>query len=359
MMPAKNTGRGGPSGEVGPGAQQPGYGSTKIPEKEFPIQADGTRDYLQVDPPVPGQNWACMSFISPEDMVQKRNLYYFNQFLYAEVNKSLKDQAVHMAKEVNVLLCQTFETKIEKLKKSVNETDNLVAEHLDKAYKDLQIEEDEFAGRCMHLYKVDYDEIHDKYSMYKTQNATEMDKKFDQENDFKTSIRGFKVRGVFNERKQADLKAKDFRELGEPVHVFVAPVGYWCPWDPDPDAIQDSDYMLPALNELMGKYHENVREKNKFFEERKHDLVEDANMSNRERIKARLRQRMMEKRQAKLEQEMKQSRLDKEMNENKTNDLTEEQRDALIQELLAQEEKRTNGKKNQNGNKNNKNRRKR
>lgn len=284
----------------------------KAQEPKFDTLPDGSMDYLRVDPPVPGQNWACMSFISPEDMIQKRNLYYFNNFLYSEINKTLKDQAVHMAKEVNALIRKTFEAKIEKLEKSLNENDSLVAKQLKSVNEDMQIEEEEFAGRCMHLYKMDYDELHDKYQMYASQNATEMDKKFDQENDYKTSIRGFKFRGAYNQRKEADLKAKELRDMGEPVHVFVAPVGYWCPWDPNPDAIQNSEYMVPALNDLMGKYHENVKQKNQFFEERKQELVEDANKSNRERTKDRLRQKLMDRRQAKMEAEMKQSRRDAE-----------------------------------------------
>lgn len=287
----------------------------KIPEQKFETLPDGSRDYLRVDPPVPGQNWACMSFISPEDMIQKRNLYYFNQFLYMEINKTLKDQAIHMAKEVNALLRKTFEAKIEKLEKSVNENDAIFAKHLKGVQEDMQIEEEEFAGRCMHLYTMDYDELHDKYQMYTSQNATEMDKKFDQENDYRTSIRGFKFRGAYNQRKEADLKAKELRDMGEPVHVFVAPVGYWCPWDPNPDAIQNSEYMVPALNDLMGKYHDNVKQKNKFFEERKQELVDDANKSNRERTKDRLRQKLMDKRQAKMEYEMRQSQHEAESKE--------------------------------------------
>lgn len=270
-----------------------------IPEPHVETLPDGKVDYLRVDPPVPGQNWACVSFISPEDMIQKRNLYYFNNFLHVEINKTLKDQAIHIAKEVNALLRKTFENKVARLEQSVNETDIELSKQLKSMASDMQIEEEEFAGRCMHLYTMDYDEIHDKYQMYCVQNATEMDKKFDQENEYKTSIRGFKLRGVYNQRKEANLKAKELRDMGEPVHVFVAPVGYWCPWDPSPDAIQDSEYMVPALNELMGKYHENVKEKNKFFQERKQELVADANKSNRERIKDNLRKKLMLKRQAK------------------------------------------------------------
>src|SRR3990172_11653813 len=101
--------------------------SVKIPEREIPVGPDGKKNYLQVDPPIPGQNWVCMSFVSPDDMIQKRNLYYFNQFAYRDINKTLKDQAVHMAKEINSVLRSSLEKRIERLKSSKNQEELLVA----------------------------------------------------------------------------------------------------------------------------------------------------------------------------------------------------------------------------------------
>lgn len=33
------------------------------------------RDYLEVDDPLPGQNYVCMSFVSPEEVIADRNLF--------------------------------------------------------------------------------------------------------------------------------------------------------------------------------------------------------------------------------------------------------------------------------------------
>lgn len=286
-----------------------------IPEKtDFPTLPNGTKNYLQIDPPIAGQNWVCMSFISPEDMIEKRNMYYFNQFLYREINKTLKDQTVHMAKEVNLKLQSTFAKKLDKLKKSVNETDKLVYGHLEEICKQMQLDEDEFSNKCMHLYKIDYPEIQDKFTMFKVQNATEIDKQFDEQNKSTCSVRGFKVRGVYNERKEAEERCKLVREMAEPIDVFVAPVGYWCPWDPAPDAIQDSEYMVEDLNKLMGKYHEGVRQKNQFFAERKQEMVNNADRSNKERIRERLRKKAVEKEQLKRNDELKNARINAAIN---------------------------------------------
>ena len=44
-------------------------------------------DYLTVDTPLPGQNYACMSFVSPENILADKNVYYIQSFLKSFVNK--------------------------------------------------------------------------------------------------------------------------------------------------------------------------------------------------------------------------------------------------------------------------------
>lgn len=90
----------------------------------------------------------------------------------------------------------------------------------------------------------------------------------------------------------------------EPLGVFVAPVGQWLPWDPDPDAIQDSDYMLPQLNELMKKYHDNVRDKNKHFEERKREMLDNANLTNAEKKRKQLMKKLADRKKAQIDREL-------------------------------------------------------
>ena len=122
-----------------------------------------------------------------------------------------------MAKEVNYVLRKAFESKIEKYRSSVNESDKMLAMQIDEIYKGIQLDEDEFASKCMHLYTIDQEEIDDKFSMYRIQNAVELDKQFDEENNFKTSVRGLKVRGIFNERKEAEDRCKILREELSPL----------------------------------------------------------------------------------------------------------------------------------------------
>lgn len=276
----------------------------KDSDEEFPVMENGKRDYLKQDPPLYGQTWVCLSFVSPEDMIAKKELMYMNEFLVRDINQTLKDEATHMVKDLTSLFTKQVEAVVDRQKASVNENDRAVGKLLEECFKKCLVDEANFANRCLHLYAIDSDEIHDKFKIFKVQNRDELDKKFDKDNNYRTSVRGLKIRGVFNDRRDADERAKLMREH-EKLSVFVAPVGHWLPWDPDPDAIQDSDYMLPQLNELMKKYHDNVRDKNKHFEERKREMIENANLTNAEKKRKQLMKKLENRKKAEVERELK------------------------------------------------------
>ena len=46
-------------------------------------------DFLEVDRPVPGQNYACLSFISPENVLKEKELYLFHKFMLGREQKLL------------------------------------------------------------------------------------------------------------------------------------------------------------------------------------------------------------------------------------------------------------------------------
>jgi hypothetical protein len=97
---------------------------------------------------------------------------------------------------------------------------------------------------------------------------TKLEEEFHAQNDFHTSIRGVKVRGVYGNPKEAELKAKKLQSKDKYHNIFMADVGKWTPWDPQPHEVQDQEYSNDQLNTLMKKYKENEDSREKFFEER-------------------------------------------------------------------------------------------
>jgi hypothetical protein len=51
-------------------------------------------------------------------------------------------------------------------------------------------------------------------------------------------------------------------------NIFMAEVGKWTPWDPNPNEVKDQEYNNDQLNTLMKKYHENEDSREQFFEQR-------------------------------------------------------------------------------------------
>lgn len=169
-------------------------------------------DYLEVDDPIPGQSFVCLSFVSPEDLIESKEAFKVAKFL----------QSVCKDKDID------FKRTLEQ-------------------YKDFT---------------------------YKFQD--DLQKDFDEQNNFKTNVRGIKVRGVYQTKEEATRRAKKLQTLDSDFSVFVGQVGYWLPWDPCADKIEDEVFMNSQLNDMMEKYKENNINKDLFYEEQKREKVKAA-----------------------------------------------------------------------------------
>ena len=174
--------------------------------------ADEKIDYLEVDDPIPGQNFVCLSFISPESLIQEKEGFKVAKFLQSYC----KDK-------------------------------NLTFEKVYEEYKDF-------------TYKF----------------SDNLQKDFDEQNKFQTNVRGLKVRGVYESKEAAEKRAKKLQSIDSDFHVFVGQVGYWLPWDPQADKIEDESFINSQLNDMMEKYKENNINKDIFYEEEKRDKVKAA-----------------------------------------------------------------------------------
>ena len=169
-------------------------------------------DFLNCDTQIPGQNYCCLSFLSPEKILKDKNIFFLTEFM-----------------------------------------------------KDYCSNND-----------LNYKEVDDKYKDFLYTNQEKLQKQFDEQNEFRSSIRGLKVRGVYDTRQEAEHRAKILHRMDQDHHVFVGSIGQWLPWDPNPDKIANQEYINDELNNMMGEYKKNQMYKDQFFEERKKEQVEDA-----------------------------------------------------------------------------------
>jgi len=173
---------------------------------------DENTDYLDIDSPVNGQNYCCLSFVSPEDIIEDRHSFNVSKFLQS--------------------VCKS---------------------------NDMQ-----------------FDKVMQQYKDFTYKHEESLQKEYDERNNFKTSVRGIKVRGVYQSRQEAELRASKLHKTDQNFHVFVGQVGYWLPWNPNPDKIEDEHFTDTQLNELMQKYKENNVNKDIFYEEQKRDKIKAA-----------------------------------------------------------------------------------
>lgn len=205
------------------------------------------RDFLEQDPEIRYQKYACVSFVSPEDTLANKEVYAFKKFL------------THFSTEMNDL----FENLSKKF-----ENDNDIVDML-KNIKD------------RHDYLFDNDAIQQEYQLFRSLKDSDIDKEFLEKNDFRTCVRGIKIRGVYESLLDAQNRAKKIRSFDDKFDIYICEVGCWCPWSPNSTEIEDQEYSETQLNTLMKKYKENMTKKDEFYKERFQDMLN----RNKEEIK--------------------------------------------------------------------------
>lgn len=178
-----------------------------------------TEDFLDQDDQIRGQNYVCLSFISPENIIKNKNLFFMSKFL----------------------------KNIVKNKELLNE------EFIDK--------------------------IDSKYSDFMFTNKETFEQEFFKKNNFNTTVRGIKVRGVYDTLKEAQVRAKILQRKDKNFSVFVGQVGYWLPWDPTPDSLNNQEYFETELNELVKKYKENQENKQIHFRNNINNIKEESKIN--------------------------------------------------------------------------------
>lgn len=201
------------------------------------------QDYLEVDKPIPGQNFVCLSFVSPEKTLKQRELFLFNKFMNQR--------------------CGEWELKIDEIiKDASDELKNKIGTEL----KEVLVKE----------MKYTYSEFDSKFEDFKYKYNDDLNKAFSRIAGQQTSVRGVKVRGVYDSVQEAERKAKELQRLDSSFHVFVGQVGYWLPWDPQADHVEDEEYLEEELNNLMKEYKKNEVSRDIFYEEQKREKLKDS-----------------------------------------------------------------------------------
>ena len=137
--------------------------------------------------------------------------------------------------------------------------------------------------RERYAYIFNHDAMQEEYRSFVEMNEAVIDDAFKEIVGFRTSVRGLKIRGVYDSLDEARARAKKIRDFDTNFHVFVAQVGCWCPWSPNPEDIENCEYAEQQLNTLMKDYKNNGEQRNAFYADRKNHLVEKASQFQKQK----------------------------------------------------------------------------
>lgn len=200
-----------------------------------------SKDYLDEDEPLRNQNYVCISFLNPEDVLKNKENYYFSKFL----------------KKFSQDMSELFE--------------NLQNKYLEEKDIISNIKEN-------HNYIFNENELEDHFKFFKNTNSENIEKEFHNKNNFATSIRGIKVRGVYDTIEQAKSRCEILKKKDTYFNIYVAQVGCWLPYESHiASNVENEEYNESQLNTLMKQYKENKDNKDMVFDTRRTDAIKNSN----------------------------------------------------------------------------------
>lgn len=267
-------------------------------------------DLCDEDTPLAGQKFACMSFVSPEKILKKRETFLFDQFV------KQWDFTKSMSKYFDFLnfLAYKYSLKIDDISADFNE---FVKEEGTKL-RESSVEDD---------FKTFLDKQEDS-----------LNETFNREHAFQTSVRGLKIRGVYNTQEEAEMRCKKLRELDPNHDIYVGPVGMWIPWDPDAYKTGRVEFMEEELNQLHKEKVKNEERAKQEFENRIKETKKKAIQENIEKA-----QKSGNVLTQTMDEEGNLVGVREKINFDEREEANDADRDALLKDAVAREVENANG----------------
>jgi hypothetical protein len=232
-------------------------------------------DFLTEDPEISSQKIVLLSFLSPEKVLANKDVFFFTEFIN-DYNLQWKTSKIEawMAEQV-----QAINTKLETIAGSLEKAEQKVAAkevrenlmHADRIVEDFQ----EYVRK--NTKEIKTTTIQQDYEDFMYKNQQKLEDEFHKKNDYHTTIRGIKVRGVYSTDAEAQARAKKLHKSDPNFNIYMGAVGKWMAWDPEPSRVATQEYANEQLNTLMKKYQENEDSRNEFYTNQKQQRIGKAN----------------------------------------------------------------------------------
>ena len=224
-------------------------------------------DFLTEDAEIPSQRWALLSFLSPEKVLSRKDTHFFTVFLkqyeFQVRTQNLEKFLVGKVKSFN-----------DKLDKQAAEFESKDLSGAATLCRGAQMRVDTVLTDLQEFVKTNQKELiqsklNDEFDDFLFKNKTKLEDDYYAQNNFQTTVRGLKIRGVYSDKREAEVRAKKLQRT-DPLHnIFVGEMGKWLPWHPDPHEVAEQEYAEDQLNTLMKKYKENEEAREVFHREQR------------------------------------------------------------------------------------------
>jgi hypothetical protein len=223
--------------------------------------------WLTDDPDISSQRWCLLSFVSPEKILNRKDQFFFSAYLkqyeFALRSKKMEE---YFAKQI-----QSINTKLEEEASRLESLD-LSGAAVECRKSTLSIEKyitDFQAFVNKHNKELSASNLAEDFDDFMYKNQEQLEDDFYAKNNFRTTVRGLKIRGSYSTKEEADMRAKKLQKSDPDHNIYVGQVGKWLPWDPSPSAIQEQEYAEDELNTLMKKYKENEEAREEFHKQQR------------------------------------------------------------------------------------------
>jgi hypothetical protein len=223
--------------------------------------------YLSDDPEIASQRWCLLSFISPENVLNRKEQFLFtsfvNQYEFQLRSKKMEEFFVKQIQSINTKLDDEA-TRLEALDLSG------AAAACRKSTLSIESYVTDFQKFVKaNLKDLTASNLREEYDDFIYQHGVQLEDDFYAKNNFQTTMRGLKIRGSYGQKEEAEARAKKLQKMDPDHNIYVGQVGKWLPWDPSPSAIPDQEYAEDQLNTLMKKYKENEEAREVFHKEQR------------------------------------------------------------------------------------------
>ena len=224
-------------------------------------------DFLEEDQEIPGQKFCLLSFLSPEKVLASKDSFLFSSFV--------KDYEIqYKTKKLEAFLADTVRSVNSKLEAEAVKAEKADLSGVAVICRTSQVKMETVLADLEGYVRKNQAEIkettiQEAYEDFLYKNGSRLEEEFYAKNNFRTSVRGLKIRGVYGTQGEAVARSKKLQRNDMIHNVFVGEVGKWLPWDPNPNAVAEQEYAEDQLNTLMKKYKENEAARDTFYSEQR------------------------------------------------------------------------------------------